>query len=118
MFGWSGELNHYIVEVKTTDGWKEIKDIQLGDTIITPSGKLSNITGIFPQGKQDIYRIYFKDGRYADCTLDHLWKIYHYKWKGTSTGVYRILSLNEFLSIWNKSRDYTIDYNFISLIIG
>jgi hypothetical protein len=114
----TGKAQPLYSKVKTTDGWKEIKDIQLGDTIITPSGKLSNITGIFPQGKQDIYRIYFKDGRYADCTLDHLWKIYHYKWKGTSTGVYRILSLNEFLSIWNKSRDYTIDYKkfYIPLI--
>ena len=40
----TGKAQPLYSKVKTTDGWKEIKDIQLGDTIITPSGKLSNIT--------------------------------------------------------------------------
>lgn len=32
--------------------------------------------GVFPQGKKQIYRVHFKDGRWADACADHLWKVY------------------------------------------
>ncbi|ENW9164671.1 hypothetical protein ACFMGR_004430, partial [Shigella flexneri] len=35
----------------------------------------STVTGIFPQGVRDVYRVTFEDGRYVDCAGDHLWEV-------------------------------------------
>ena len=34
------------------------------------------VIGVYPQGKKPIYRLHFKDGRWADACGEHLWKVY------------------------------------------
>jgi len=62
-------------KVLTVNGWVKIEDIKIGDQVITPKGSLSNVIGIFPQGKQDIYKVNFYDGRTCECTKEHLWTV-------------------------------------------
>lgn len=64
-------------KVKVPNGWKRMGDIKVGDTVITRDGTPSNVTGVFPQGKKDMYQITFVDGRSTLCSLTHLWKVYH-----------------------------------------
>jgi len=66
-------LNSYI---KVPNGWKLMKDISIGENVIAKDGSITKVTGVFPQGKQDIYKITFRDGRTTKVTKDHLWKIY------------------------------------------
>lgn len=61
--------------IKTVSGWMKIGDIKVGDIIDSGCGQNTNVTGVYPQGLQDLYRITFEDGRYVDCGLDHLWEI-------------------------------------------
>jgi len=61
--------------VFTPTGPKSMKDIQKGDVICTPNGKRAKVVKTFPQGKVDIYRVYFEDGSSTECCKDHLWQV-------------------------------------------
>lgn len=61
-------------KILTPNGWITMKDVKVGTKIIGSDGKIYNITGVFPQGIKDIYRIYFNDDSYVDCGLEHLWE--------------------------------------------
>ncbi|WP_062497428.1 type IV secretory system conjugative DNA transfer family protein [Gluconobacter potus] len=62
--------------VLTGDGWKPMGDIRVGDLIRTPSGDLAPVTGVYPQGLQDVGRLTFADGRTAEASHDHLWTVF------------------------------------------
>ena len=62
--------------IKIPNGWNLMGNLQVGDTVIAKDGSPSKVTGVFPQGIQDVYRFTFADGRTTEATLDHLWKIY------------------------------------------
>ena len=54
-----------------------MKNIKIGDMLFDRYGKPTKVIGIFPQGKMDIYKITFNDGRKAFCDKNHLWEVYH-----------------------------------------
>lgn len=56
-------------------GPKKMGELKVGEEVCTPYGKRAKITGVFPQGEKDIYRIEFTDGDSTECCEDHLWKI-------------------------------------------
>ena len=56
-------------------GTKRMGDIIVGDRVIGSDGKPYNVTGVFPQGKKETYKITFNDG-YSIITDDvHLWSV-------------------------------------------
>jgi twinkle protein len=61
--------------VLTPDGFVPIGEIKIGDQVISCDGKPTNVTGVFPQGVKDIYRVTFSDGYSELCGLDHLWAV-------------------------------------------
>jgi len=61
--------------------WSLNGKLMVGDKVIARSGKEATVLGVFPQGKRDVYRITFKDGRSTLCTKEHLWKVYSKNWK-------------------------------------
>lgn len=66
--------------VKTPNGWTNIEDLKIGDLVMGERGEYHKVTGVFPQGKKDLYKFTFKDGRTAIAGAEHLWGI-HYKGK-------------------------------------
>lgn len=63
-------------KVLTKDGFKRMGDMKVGDIVRTPDNGLANVTGIFPQGVKDVYRLTMDDGTTVECGLNHLWKFY------------------------------------------
>ncbi len=59
--------------LKTPFGWIENKSVSVGDVLISRDGNETTVTGVYPQGFKQIYRITFIDGRYAECCDEHLW---------------------------------------------
>ena len=59
--------------VLTPTGWKPIKDLKIGDTVYSSSGKPTLVTGVYRQGLRDIYRMTFSDRSHVDCDEEHLW---------------------------------------------
>jgi hypothetical protein len=62
-------------KVLTPRGFKLMKDIKVGDEVIDPDGESSFVTGVFPQGSRDLYKIKLQDGAEAISCDQHLWKI-------------------------------------------
>ena len=59
----------------TPTGLKKFGDLKVGDKIIGSNGKSCNITGVFPQGIKDIYKITFNDGYSITTDGSHLWSV-------------------------------------------
>lgn len=63
-------------KIKMSDGtWKLMGDMKVGDSLASVDGRESKVYGVFPQGKRDVYKITFSDGRTAEAGAEHLWKI-------------------------------------------
>src|SRR4029077_425622 len=69
--------------VLTPQGFRRMADLNVGNLVTCPDGSHVPVTGVFPQGEKEIYRIDFEDGRSAQCCDDHLWRV----WSRTSTYV-------------------------------
>lgn len=78
--------------VLTPRGFKKIEDLKVGDKVCDTYSSTSTISGVYPQGEKDCYRVFFSDGRYSDCSIDHLWTVQ----KGRK-GKWITLSLEEIL---------------------
>lgn len=59
----------------TPTGKVEIGSLKVGDKVIGRNGKECTVTGVYPQGFEDIYRITFTDGFWIDCGPEHLWEV-------------------------------------------
>lgn len=68
------ELANYS-KILTPDGWTTHGKVKVGDKVLCPDGKTANVTGVFPQGKKQIFRVYFEDGRFVDSGAKHLWRV-------------------------------------------
>lgn len=67
------------VPVYTEDGsvaWKKHGDLVVGDRVFQRDGSVQDVLGFFPQGKRDMYRVTFWDGRTLDVGGPHLWPVY------------------------------------------
>lgn len=67
-------------KIPTTEGWKKVGDIKVGDFLFDRFGKPTKVLRVYPQEKpQQVYKIIFKSGRVAECSGDHLWSYYSNK---------------------------------------
>ena len=72
-------------------------DIQVGDKVCTPFGNNAIVDGIFPHGKNPVYKVTFNDGDAVECGLDHLWHVKHRRHSDKNNNPYKIKSLSEIL---------------------
>lgn len=63
-------------KILTPTGWKLMGDMKFGDNIIGKNGETYNITGVFPQGIEKVYKIIFSDNSEALASGEHLWEVY------------------------------------------
>ncbi len=94
-----GKAQPLNAKILTTSGWKKMGELKIGDKLASTDGKASKVKGIFPQGKKQIYRITFSDGRSAECCAEHLWKIHCRHFEEA-----RILSTEKVISMLEKKR--------------
>lgn len=67
------------VPIFSEDGsvsWKRHGDLVPGDRVFKRDGSPQEVLAVFPQGEQDIYRVYLRDGRHLDVGGPHLWGVY------------------------------------------
>jgi hypothetical protein len=100
----------------TPNGWITMGEVKLGDQIIGSNGKPTTVIGVFPQGKKDIYKVWFNDNTCVECCDEHLWSVNSptRMWRNKINYKYpnRILTLrqimNEGLTIKNGNRKHYI----------
>ena len=61
----------------TRTGPIKMGDVKVGDEIADPSGGFSKVTGVYPQGEKEAYRVHFSNGCYVECCEEHLWRVEH-----------------------------------------
>jgi replicative DNA helicase len=72
-------------KVKVPGGWKLMGALNVGDRVASPDGKPSKVTGVFPQGEKQVFKIIFGDGREAEACGEHLWVVNYREWKKPRT---------------------------------
>lgn len=94
-----GKAQPLDAQVLTMEGWKRMGDITVGEQLASLDGQPSTVMGIFPQGVQQIYRITFSDGRTAETTAEHLWRVQYRAWP-----VPRILTTDQVAAMLQRKR--------------
>jgi RecA/RadA recombinase len=117
--------------VYTPSGPKQISEIYVNDQVCTPDGKTSFVTGVFPQGKKDVYKINFSDGTSAKCCGEHLW----YVRPNYANSQYRVVTASDMYGdcsyansnkwvvpvpefVFFRKRDVTIDPYFMGILLA
>ena len=59
----------------TKNGPITMGQVKIGDEIANPDGSFSKVLAVYPQGKKQVFRVYFSNETYVDCCEDHLWLI-------------------------------------------
>ena len=67
--------------VPTPEGMRKVSDIKVGDYLFDRKGNPTKVLGVFPQGKKEVYKLEFGDGRKAKCSKDHIWYVHKATWK-------------------------------------
>jgi replicative DNA helicase len=86
-------------KVKTLTGWKDMGALEVGDAIASIDGAPSIVTGVYPQGVRQAYRITFSDGRSAECCEEHLWRVDFRDWPQP-----RVLATKKIWEMLGKTR--------------
>lgn len=69
----TGKAQPLDAKVLTPTGWARMGDLQVGDLVIAGDGTPTRVTGVYPQGSKEIYRVTFADGGQTECCDEHLW---------------------------------------------
>ncbi|HET8797570.1 MAG TPA: replicative DNA helicase [Thermoanaerobaculia bacterium] len=86
-------------KVLTRHGWKCMGSLEIGDELASIDGRESRVTGVFPQGEREVYRIELSDGRSAECCLEHLWRVHFRTWREP-----RVLSTSALIEMLQRKR--------------
>ena len=70
-----GKAQPLDAQVRTRGGWKRMGALEVGDALASVDGQPSIVTGIYPQGVRQVFRVQFSDGRSAECCAEHLWSV-------------------------------------------
>lgn len=88
--------------VKLCNGaWTTMGELKVGDSLASIDGRQSLITGIFPQGYRQVYRVTFSDGRSTRCCHEHLWSVSRRDWKKKD----KIVTTGKLISMLNAKRN-------------
>lgn len=97
----------------TPNGWKKMGEIKVGDTVIGSDGKPTKVTGVYPQGRKEIYRLTMTDGSTATACNEHLWSVKTASDKRRSKG-WRILQTQEMKENLRSFHQYRYEIPMLS----
>lgn len=86
----TGKAQPLTSKVLTPTGWVEMGSIKKGDFVIGSSGKPVRVTGVFPQGKKEVFTVKTVDGS-VECCEEHLWSVLNNKNKMSTLTTRQIL---------------------------
>lgn len=102
----SGKAQPLSTWIPSLAGSIQMKDIVEGDKIFGSDGSVIEVTGVYPQGMQSVYKMIFSDGRCAYCTDEHLWTIID------PNGRQVTLTLNDIIASMETTPDGKCPYRF------
>lgn len=100
-----GKAQPLDAKILTPGGWKAFVDLVIGDAVIDPDGGVGHVTGIYPQGEREVYRVTTKDGASAECCAEHLWGIYSANDRARG-GAMRVRALHDFMGTLKRKHTH------------
>ncbi|HSV12796.1 MAG TPA: replicative DNA helicase [Tepidisphaeraceae bacterium] len=94
-----GKAQPLDAKVLTTTGFKTMGELSLDDELASIDGAPSKVTGIYPQGERQVYRITLSDGRSTECCAEHLWRVHYRNWPAP-----RVLSTAKIMQLLTRQR--------------
>lgn len=80
--------------VLTPNGYVPMGTIVKGSEVIAADGSTVKVSGVFPHGVANTYRMTLEDGSYTECCKDHLWRVYCPDW-GDQWKIYTLQEIVE-----------------------
>ncbi len=71
-----GRAQPLFTNVLTPAGFRPIGELKVGNFVIGSDGSPTEVTGVYPQGFKEIYRVYTQEGASTLASGDHLWAVY------------------------------------------
>lgn len=71
----SGKAQPLNALIKVPGGWTTMGEIKVGDSVTSKNGTPIKVTAVFPQGKKQVFKLTFADGRTTEACGEHLWNI-------------------------------------------
>jgi phosphate starvation-inducible protein PhoH and related proteins len=97
----------------TPDGWRRMGEIEVGDFVVGSDGKPTEVLGVFPQGKKEIYRLTMTDGSSAAACAEHLWQVRTMEDKRRAKEP-RVLETREMLGNFRRNHQYRYELPLLS----
>jgi replicative DNA helicase len=94
-----GKAQPLDARVRTLTGWTSLGKLHVGDALASIDGGPSFVSNIFPQGRRQVYRVTFSDGRTCECCAEHLWRVHYRDWPQP-----RILRTDHILEMLTRRR--------------
>lgn len=99
-------------KVLTPKGFITMGEVKVGTKVISGTGNVCDVTGVFPQGVKPIYELTLDDGSKCRCSDEHLWTVQTRDDRNRKK--YRTIPLKNMLGNIrvenNKRLNYSIDY--------
>lgn len=71
-----GKAHPNYTKIPTPEGYKEIGNLKVGDYVFDRYGKPTKVTGVYPRGKMETYKVTLNDGRSTFTAADHIWSYF------------------------------------------
>lgn len=94
-----GKAQPLDARVLTTRGFKPMGELRMGEELASVDGAPSQVTGIYPQGERQVYRITLSDGRSTECCAEHLWRVHYRAWPAP-----RVLPTAKIMALLTRQR--------------
>lgn len=89
-------------DILTPNGYKKMRDIHIGDAVISGQGQATTVVGVYPQGVKPMYRFTFADHTTIDCSDEHLWAVNYHGAHGIRQ---EVLSANELYKCYKSKKN-------------
>lgn len=61
--------------ILTAEGFKTMGEMAVGTEVVNPTGHLTTVTGVFPQGPRQVFKVHLSDGTFVRADGEHLWSV-------------------------------------------
>lgn len=102
-------------KILTPTGYKRFGDIKVGDKVISGTGNVAEVLGVYPKPSMAVYELTFDDGSKVQCSKDHIWHVQTVddRNKGNKNK-YRDVELKDMLNNYKVGKrqqcNYSVDY--------
>ena len=62
--------------VLTPTGFWPIGNLRVGDMVVGSNGRPTPVLGVYPQGREEVFRVRTQDGASTLCSGEHLWHVF------------------------------------------